>query len=125
DPPPPRCARVPVSRPPPPARAQPPAARRTAKARALLVAGWALGLGGAARRRGLPTNVGFSGFSNFDVRVPYQRELEDALRGLGPRPMVMCHPGHGDADLSTANVGDDDPVAARRRMEYDALMGDR
>jgi predicted glycoside hydrolase/deacetylase ChbG (UPF0249 family) len=101
------------------------AGRRTAKAKALLVAGLALGFAEAARRRGLPTNAGFSGFSNFDLRVPYQKELEDALRALGPRPMVMCHPGHGDADLPTAKLGDDDPVAARRRMEYDALMGDR
>ena len=74
----------------------------------------------SAQRRGLPTNEGFSGFSNFDVAIPYSRELEDALRQPGPRPLVMCHPGHPDA----APAGDD-PVAPRRRMEYDALMADR
>ena len=95
-------------------------ARGTAKGKALLVATLALGLAPAARRRGLPTNEGFSGFSNFDVTVPYARELNQALRALGPRPIVMCHPGH-----PAGEGADDDPVAARRRMEYDALMGDR
>ena len=31
----------------------------------------------------------------------------------------MCHPGHPDAELARL-----DPVVARRRMEYDALMRD-
>jgi chitin disaccharide deacetylase len=96
------------------------AARNTAKAKALLVATLALGFAQAARRHGLPTNAGFSGFSNFDPAIPYARELADALRELGPRPIVMCHPGHPQAEAAG-----DDPVAARRRMEYDALMGDR
>jgi chitin disaccharide deacetylase len=96
------------------------AARRTAKSKAALVASLALGFAAAARRRGLPTNAGFSGFSNFDPGVPYASELEDALRAPGPRPMVMCHPGHAGAEAAA-----DDPVAARRAMEYAALMGDR
>ena len=96
------------------------AARNTGKTKAALVATLALGFSAAAQRRGLPTNEGFSGFSNFDVAIPYSRELEDALRQPGPRPLVMCHPGHPDA----APAGDD-PVAPRRRMEYDALMADR
>jgi predicted glycoside hydrolase/deacetylase ChbG (UPF0249 family) len=96
------------------------AARGTAKTKAALVATLALGFGAAARRHGLPTNEGFSGFSNFDPAVAYASELADALMTLGPRPLIMCHPGHPDAE-----AGRDDPVAHRRRMEYDALMGDR
>jgi predicted glycoside hydrolase/deacetylase ChbG (UPF0249 family) len=96
------------------------AARPSAKRKAALVATLALGFAAAARRRGLPTNQGFSGFSAFDVSVPYARELEEALKHLGARPLVMCHPGHPDAEPAHG-----DPVAARRRMEYDALMADR
>ncbi|HJZ29746.1 MAG TPA: ChbG/HpnK family deacetylase [Hyphomicrobiaceae bacterium] len=96
------------------------AARRTARGKAALVATLALGFAAAARRHGLPTNAGFSGFSSFDVRVPYLDELNDALTALGPRPIVMCHPGHVDQAPDAA-----DAVAARRRMEYDVLMGDR
>ncbi|HXE70987.1 MAG TPA: ChbG/HpnK family deacetylase [Hyphomicrobiaceae bacterium] len=96
------------------------AARPSAKSKAALVATLALGFAAAARRRGLPTNQGFSGFSKFDVSVPYASELEEALKHLGARPLVMCHPGHPDAAPAHG-----DPVAARRRMEYDALMADR
>jgi predicted glycoside hydrolase/deacetylase ChbG (UPF0249 family) len=96
------------------------AARPSAKSKAALVATLALGFAAAARRRGLPTNQGFSGFSKFDVKVPYASELEEALQHLGALPIVMCHPGHPDAEPALG-----DPVAARRRMEYDALMADR
>ena len=96
------------------------AARPSAKSKAALVATLALGFAAAAHRRRLPTNQGFSGFSKFDVSVPYASELEEALKHLGARPLVMCHPGHPDAEPAH-----DDPVAARRRMEYDALLADR
>jgi predicted glycoside hydrolase/deacetylase ChbG (UPF0249 family) len=96
------------------------AARAGAKAKAALVASLALGFGAAARRRGLPTNEGFSGFSNFDLQLPYATEFAQALNKLGPRPIVMCHPGHPEAEPAHG-----DSVTARRRMEYDALMGDR
>jgi predicted glycoside hydrolase/deacetylase ChbG (UPF0249 family) len=96
------------------------AARPIAKTKAALVAGLALGFGGAAKRRGLSTNQGFSGFSNFDLQVPYATEFAQASRKLGPRPIIMCHPGHPDAEPAHG-----DGVTARRRMEYEALMGDR
>ena len=87
------------------------------KARA--VAALAFGFGDGARRHGLSTNAGFSGFSSFDVNEPYGEELERALRQPGPCHIVMCHPGHPDADLAAL-----DPVVERRRMEYEALMRD-
>ena len=48
------------------------------------------------------------------------QELQSALREPGRRHIVMCHPGHPDAELARL-----DPVVARRRMEYEALMRDR
>jgi len=95
------------------------AARGSPRAKALLVGTLALRFAAGARRRGLPTNEGFSGFSSFDVREPYAQELQRALAKTGPRHIVMCHPGHADAELAAI-----DPVVERRRMEYDALMRD-
>ena len=79
----------------------------------------ALRFAAAARRKGLPTNEGFSGFSRFDPGVPYAQEFADAMLAPGPRHIVMCHPGHPDAELAKL-----DAVVDRRRMEYDALMRD-
>jgi hypothetical protein len=93
--------------------------RSTVRGKSVAVAALALRFGEGARRRGLPTNQGFSGFSSFDVNEPYAQELERAFRGPGPRHIVMCHPGHPDAELAAL-----DPVVERRRMEYDALMRD-
>jgi chitin disaccharide deacetylase len=95
------------------------AARRTSRAKAMIVGALALRFGAGARRLGLPTNEGFSGFSDFDVRKPYAEELAEAQLRTGPRHIVMCHPGHPDADLGAI-----DPVVERRRMEYEALMRD-
>jgi predicted glycoside hydrolase/deacetylase ChbG (UPF0249 family) len=95
------------------------AARGGVAGKARAVAALALGFGAAARRRAIPTNLGFSGFSTFDVNVPYAEELARAFRAPGPRHIVMCHPGHPDAELATL-----DPVVERRRMEYETLMRD-
>ncbi len=85
----------------------------------MIVGTLALRFDAGARRVGLPTNEGFSGFSDFDLGKPYAQELADALTRPGPRHIVMCHPGHPDADLEAV-----DPVVERRRMEYEALMRD-
>ncbi len=95
------------------------AARGGVQGKARIVAALAHGFGDRARRHGLPTNAGFSGFSSFDANEPYAEELERALRRPGPRHIVMCHPGHPDARLAAL-----DPVVERRRTEYEALMRD-
>jgi hypothetical protein len=87
--------------------------------KALTVRTLALGFGQAARRYGLPVNRGFSGFSRFDLGESYAQELADALARPGSLHIIMCHPGHPDAELARR-----DPVVARRRMEYDVLMSD-
>jgi predicted glycoside hydrolase/deacetylase ChbG (UPF0249 family) len=92
---------------------------RGAPGKAMAVAALASGFAAGAARRGIPTNRGFSGFSRFDVEEPYAQELERALREPGQRHIVMCHPGHPDAELAAI-----DPVVERRRMEYEVLMRD-
>jgi predicted glycoside hydrolase/deacetylase ChbG (UPF0249 family) len=91
--------------------------RRGARTKALAVKTLAFGFGAAARRRGLPTNEGFSGFSRFDVNRPYAQELQEALSAPGPCHIAMCHPGRADEGAA--------PGGRRRRMEYDVLMADR
>lgn len=92
-------------------------ARAVAVRKALLVHTLSRGFAGAAKAAGLTTNHGFSGFSDFDLNVPYAGELNRAMQHPGPRHIVMCHPGHVDAELAAR-----DPVVERRKMEYDALM---
>lgn len=88
-----------------------------ARAKAGVVALLGLGFARAVRNAGLPANDGFAGFSRFDVTRPYEGELREAMRQPGQRHIVMCHPGHADAELA-----DFDPVVTRRGMEYEALM---
>jgi chitin disaccharide deacetylase len=92
---------------------------RTQQAKTIVVATLALRFATGAGQRGLPTNEGFSGFSSFDLKEPYAEELERALIDPGPRHIVMCHPGHPNAELAAV-----DPVVERRRMEYETLMRD-
>ncbi len=94
-------------------------ARGVAVPKAIMVAALALGFARAARKSHLPTNDSFAGFSNFDVGTPYTTELESALSQPGRRHIVMCHPGHPDAELAGL-----DSVVERRRTEYEALMRD-
>lgn len=94
-------------------------ARRLSRGKALVVSSLAGGLAKQAGRLAIPTNIGFSGFSAFDESIPYADELAVALIDPGPRHILMCHPGHPDAELATL-----DPIVQRRRMEYEALMRD-
>jgi predicted glycoside hydrolase/deacetylase ChbG (UPF0249 family) len=87
------------------------------RTKAATVALLGLGFAQAVRSAGLPANDSFAGFSRFDVKEPFERELHDALRDPGRRHIVMCHPGHPDAELARL-----DPVVTRRGMEYEVLM---
>jgi predicted glycoside hydrolase/deacetylase ChbG (UPF0249 family) len=90
-------------------------ARRLAWAKALLVHGLARGFRMAAQRAGFATNEGFSGFSAFDPSRPVGRDMDRYLMRLGPRPLVMCHPGRpGSGDAA-------DEIAAARQREFDYL----
>jgi predicted glycoside hydrolase/deacetylase ChbG (UPF0249 family) len=94
-------------------------ARGVAVTKALAVSVLGCGFARAALRHGLPINDGFAGFSDFDLSVPFGDELDGAFRLPGRRHIVMCHPGHADAELARI-----DSVVERRRMEYDHLMRD-
>jgi predicted glycoside hydrolase/deacetylase ChbG (UPF0249 family) len=93
--------------------------RGRAVAKSFAIGALALGFGRAARSFGLPVNDTFAGVSSFDPAVPFADELASAFTHPGRLHLVMCHPGHPDAELAAL-----DPVVERRRMEYEALMRD-
>lgn len=88
---------------------------RPSAAKALLVGALATGLRAQVGRAGLATNRGFSGFSDFRPDRDLGQAFERYLTGLGERPLVMCHPGHVEAD------DDLDGVTEARRREFDYL----
>jgi chitin disaccharide deacetylase len=91
-------------------------ARGAAPAKSLLLAGLARGFGHDVRVAGFPTNDGFSGASAFNQRVDFAAELARFLKSPGGRHLVMCHPGHVDAELAGL-----DPVVGRREQEFAAI----
>jgi predicted glycoside hydrolase/deacetylase ChbG (UPF0249 family) len=93
--------------------------RGVAVPKALVLDVLALGFASAARNLHMPTNDSFAGVSNFALDEPYGSELRAALSHPGARHLVMCHPGHPDAELAAL-----DPIVERRRMEYETLMRD-
>ena len=100
----------PAGRHPVPAHRRGQGARRSAR--------WRSGFAQAARKRGLPTNDSFAGFSRFDEREPYAEELEQALRRPGRRHHRHVPPGPSRRRACRASI----PSSTRRRMEYEALM---
>jgi len=86
-------------------------------AKSLVLAGLARGFARLLDRHRLPRNATFSGVSAFDQASPYASELARAFAAPGALHLVMCHPGHPDAELASI-----DPVVARRRDEFDALQ---
>lgn len=94
--------------------------KRPAAGKALTVAALASGFGARARRTGLRTNHGFSGFSAFDPGGDYAAEFAAALLARGPAPLVMCHPGKIDDELRSA-----DSVVETRPRELAFFASDR
>lgn len=93
-------------------------ARGVAAPKALFISALSAGMAAAARRAGVTVNDGFGGITAFRpeaVATVYPKFLE----GLGPRPLVMCHP----ADPA-APVDPDDPIDAARRAEFAWFAGE-
>jgi predicted glycoside hydrolase/deacetylase ChbG (UPF0249 family) len=94
--------------------------RGVAPQKALVVKTLASGFAHAARRAGFTVNEGFSGFSPFDPGRDMAADFDAFLTDLGRRPMVMCHPGHVDAELRLL-----DAVVETREQEYAYLSSER
>lgn len=87
--------------------------------KALSVAALAFGFAAAARKAGFDTNEGFSGFSPFDPTVEPGLVFGAGFHKIGPRPVVMCHPGEVDEELRTL-----DGVVETRPLELRYLASD-
>ena len=94
--------------------------RRVELPKALVLASLGRGFADAAHRLGFQTNEGFAGFSAFDLRRDYGRDIARYLVSPGGRHLVMCHPGHVDE-----NPADGDEVREPRARELDFLLSDR
>jgi len=93
--------------------------RPIGRGKALIVKGFARGFARDAHAAGFATNRGFSGFAPFDLSIPARRIFETAFSHLGPRPLVMCHPGYGDDELRGL-----DPAVESREVELAYLKSD-
>jgi hypothetical protein len=95
-------------------------ARGVATGKALLIGA----LGGAVERRakaaGVPCNRGFSGAYDFAGEQRAFGELCSAfVSGAGENALMMCHPGHSDAELAALDV-----MTAARDREHAYFMSD-
>ena len=93
------------------------ARRRRHARKALTVKMLAHGFATAARRANFAVNDGFSGFSDFDPKTDYRSHFASYLASLGPKHLIMCHPGHVDAELCAQ-----DPVTTTREQELCFLL---
>ncbi len=93
------------------------AARGAMAAKATQVRTLTAGFRRAARRAGFALNDGFAGFSDFSPRRYGADLFASYLKAPGARHLVMCHPGHVDADLVAL-----DPVTEAREAEWAWLM---
>ena len=81
-------------------------------AKALQVKQLSSGFAARLAEAGFDSNDGFAGFSGFDAGADYAAQFASYLVAPGPRHLIMCHPGHVDAELPTI-----DPVLASREQE--------
>ena len=93
--------------------------RGTSPVRSLVIAGLSYRLARQAHARALPVNHGFGGVRDFDPRTDYRRFFQRTLAAGGPRPIIMCHPGHVDMALRKV-----DPVTTARAQEFAYFTSD-
>ena len=94
--------------------------RRIQIPKAGMVAWLGRGFAAEARAQGFAVNDGFAGFSAFDAKADYGQAFDRYLVAPGSRHLIMCHPGHVDAELKAV-----DPVLESREQELAFLLSDR
>jgi predicted glycoside hydrolase/deacetylase ChbG (UPF0249 family) len=79
-------------------------ARRMRDTKALTLDVLSLGLKSAARRLGVATNPAFAGAYDFITKTPFATIFPRFLEGMPDGGLVMCHPGHVDAELEALDL---------------------
>ncbi|HXX25726.1 MAG TPA: ChbG/HpnK family deacetylase [Pseudolabrys sp.] len=88
-------------------------ARRLRDSKALTLDVLSLGFKNAAGRCGVATNPAFAGAYDFNTKTPFAKIFPRFLAGLPDGGLVMCHPGHVDAELEAL-----DPLTHQRAREF-------
>ncbi len=95
-------------------------ARGLAPSKAMIISTLGLNFARSARGRGFALNDGFSGVYDLGVAGHQVGDLFGRfVSHLGPRPLVMCHPGYSDTTLAGL-----DPMTGQRDAERAFLAGD-
>ena len=84
----------------------------------LFIAALSAGIARAARDRGIATNSGFRGITDFSGNPPFADLVPKFLADAPDGTLMMCHPASPDVAALA-----DDPIAAARRREYAYLSG--
>jgi predicted glycoside hydrolase/deacetylase ChbG (UPF0249 family) len=93
--------------------------RRVAVGKSLFLAALGRPLRREVQGTGIAMNDSFRGVRDFSSGIGFGRLFRRFLVGPGERPLVMCHPGHPDAELAAL-----DPVVEQRRHELAYLASD-
>jgi predicted glycoside hydrolase/deacetylase ChbG (UPF0249 family) len=87
--------------------------RRLHDRKALTLDVLSLGFRGKAKRLGLATNPAFAGAYVFNAKARIAKIFPRFLAGLPDGGLIMCHPGHVDAELERL-----DPLTHLREREF-------
>lgn len=77
------------------------------------------GMARAARARGIVTNTGFRGITDFTGNPPFPDLMPKFLADAPDGTLLMCHPA-----APTLPPASNDPIAASRRREFAYFSGD-
>jgi predicted glycoside hydrolase/deacetylase ChbG (UPF0249 family) len=88
-------------------------ARRMRDTKALTLDVLSLGFKSAAHRLGVATNPAFAGAYDFGTKTSFAKIFPRFLEGMPDGGLVMCHPGHVDAELEAL-----DPLTDQREREF-------
>jgi predicted glycoside hydrolase/deacetylase ChbG (UPF0249 family) len=96
-----------------------PAIKRLGDPKGLILDGFSRAMRTRAQSLGVPTNPAFAGTYSFRPSAHFASKFPRFLDGLPDGGVVMCHPGHVDAELIRL-----DPLTDLREREYAYLAGE-
>jgi hypothetical protein len=96
-----------------------PAIKRLSDPKGLMLDAFSRAMRARAQSAGVPTNPAFAGTYSFRPGADFASKFPRFLDGLPDGGLVMCHPGHVDAELIRL-----DPLTDLREREYAYLADD-
>lgn len=96
-----------------------PFARRISDPKGLLIDWLSREFRARASRHGIETNPAFAGTYTYRLDADFRRIFPRFLEGMPRGGLIMCHPGHVDAELERL-----DPLTTLREQEYGYFCSD-